>query len=76
MLSCMNFIHEFYNVLFVLFNFLILLLASFLDIHGRGCDFFKGDSSFSSVCLADHVDYLEDDDAGFNDVQLDYESEL
>ena len=24
--------------------------------------FFKGDSSFSSVCLADNVDYLEDDE--------------
>ena len=38
--------------------------------------FFKGDSSLSSVCLADIVDYLEDDDAGLEDVPLDSESEL
>ena len=72
----MNFIHKLYNVLFVLFNFLIVLLTSFLDVHGRRCYFFKVDSSLSSVCLADNVDSLEDDDAGLDDVPLDYESEL
>ena len=70
----MNFIPEFYNVFFALFNFLIVLLNSFLDVHGRGCDLFKGGSSLSSVCLAGNVDSLEDDDAGFVDVPLDYES--
>ena len=69
MSSCMNFIHEFGNVFFVLFHLLILLLPSFDD-------FSKGDSSLSSVCLAGNVDYLEDDDAGFDDVPLDSESEL
>ena len=76
MLSCMYFITEFDNVFFVLFNFLIVSKTSFLDVHGRGCDFSKGDSSLSSVCLAGNVDYLEDDDAGLNDVPLDSESEL
>ena len=76
MSSCMNFIPEFDNVFFVIFNFLIVLLTSFLDVHGRGCDFFKGDSSLSSVCLAGNVDSLEDDDAGLDDVPLDSESEL
>ena len=33
-------------------------------------------SSLSSVCLAGNVDYLEDDDAGSDDVSLDFESEL
>ena len=64
MSSCMNFIPEFYNVLFVLFNFLIVLLTSFFEVHGRGCDFLNCDSSLSSVCLADNVDSIEDDDAG------------
>ena len=73
MSSCMNFIPEFYNIFFVIFNFLIVLLTSFLDVHGRGCDFSKGDFSLSSVCLADNVDSLEDDDAGLNDVPLDSE---
>ena len=76
MLSCMYFIPEFDNVFFVLFNFLIVLLTSFLDIHGQGCDFFKGDSSLSSVCFSGNVDYLEDGDAGLDDVPLDSESEL
>ena len=38
--------------------------------------FFKGDPSLSSVCLADNMDSLEDDDAGFYYVPLDSESEL
>ena len=38
--------------------------------------FSKGVSSLSSVCLAGNVDYLEDDDAGSDDVQLDSKSEL
>ena len=37
---------------------------------------FKGDYSLSSVCLADNVDSLEDDDAGLYNVPLDSESEL
>ena len=45
-----------------------------MDVHGRGCDFFKGVSSLSSVCLAGNVDSLEDDDAGSDDVPLHYES--
>ena len=73
-MSLMYSIPEFDNVFFVLFNFLIVLLTSFLDVHGRGCDFFMGDSSLSSVCLADNVDSLEDDDTGLDDVPLDYES--
>ena len=73
---CVNFNPEFYNVLFVLFNFLIVLLTSLFEIHGRGCDFLEGDSSLSSVFLADNVDYLEDDDAGLEYVPLDSESEL
>ena len=72
----MNFNPEFYNVLFVLFNFLIVLLTSFLDFHSRVCDFFKGDYPLSSVCLADNMDSLEDDDADLDDVTLDSESEL
>ena len=72
----MNFNPEFYNVLFVCFNFLIVLLTSFFEVHGRWCDFLKVDSSLSLVCLADNVDYLEDDDAGLDDVTLDSESEL
>ena len=76
MSSCMNFIPNFDNVFYVLFNFLIVLLTSFLDVHGRGCDFSKGKSSLSSVCLAGNVDSLEDDDAGLYDVPLDSESEL
>ena len=63
MSSCMNFILEFYDVFFVLFNFSIVLLTSFLDVYGRGCDFFKGDSSLSSVCLAGNAGSLENDDA-------------
>ena len=74
MLSCMNFIPEFYNVFFVIFNFLIVLLNSFFEVHGQGCDFSKGDSSLSSLCLADNVDSLEDDDAGLDVVPLDSES--
>ena len=38
--------------------------------------FSKGDYSLSSVFLAGNVDSLEDDDAGSDDVPLDYESEL
>ena len=76
MSPCMNYIPEFDNVLFVLLNFLIVLLTSFFDVHGRGCDFSKGDSSLSSVCLAGNVDYLEDDDSGLDDVPIDSESEL
>ena len=76
MSSCMHFIPEFDHVFFVLFNFLIILLTSFLYVHGRGCDFFKGDSSLSSVYLADNVYSLEDDDAGLDDVPLDSQSEL
>ena len=72
----MNFIPEFYNVFMVLFNFLTVLLTSFLDVRGRGCDFFEGDSSLSSLYLAGDVDFLEDDDAGLDDVPLDYESEM
>ena len=74
MLLCMYFIPEFDNVFFVLFNFLIVLLTSFLNVHGQRCDFSKGDSSLSSVCLADNVDSIEDDDAGLNVVPLEYES--
>ena len=73
---CIHFILEFNNVFFVLFNFLIVLLTSFLDVHGQGCEFFKGDSSLSSLCLAGNVDSLEDDDAGLYHVPLDSESEL
>ena len=76
MSTCMNFIPEFYNVFFVLFNFLIVLLTSFFDVHGRGYDFSKDDSSLSSVCSAGNVDYLEDDDAGLDDVPLDSESKF
>ena len=76
MLSCMYSIPEFDNVFFVIFNFLILYKTSFLDVHGRGCDFLKGDSLLSSVCLAGNVDSLEDYDAGSDDVPLDSESEL
>ena len=76
MSSCMYFIPEFYNVFFDLFNFLILLLTYFLDVHGQGCDFFKGGYSLSSVFLADNVDSLEDDDAGLDDFPLDSESEF
>ena len=72
----MNFIPELCNIFFVILNFLIVLLTSFLDFHGRGCDFSKGDYSLLSVCLADNVDSLEDDDAGLDDVPLDSESEL
>ena len=74
MSSCMYSIPEFYNVFFVLFNLLIVSKNSFLDVHGRGCDFFNGDSSLSSVCLAGNVDFLEDDDAGSDDVPLYSES--
>ena len=73
---CMYFIPEFDNVLFVLFNFLIVSKTYFLDFHGRVCDFFKGVFLLSSVCLAGNLDYLEDDDAGSDDVPLDSESEL
>ena len=76
MSSCMHFIPEFNNVFLVFFNLLIVLLTSLLDVHGRGCDFFKGDYSLSSVCLAGNVDSLEDDDAGLDDVPLHSESEL
>ena len=58
------------------YNFLIVSKTYFLDVRGRGCDFFKGVSSLSSVCLAGNVDSLEDDDAGSDDVPLDYESGL
>ena len=47
-----------------------------MEVHGRECDFFKGVSLLSSVCLADNVDSLEDDDAGLDVVPLDSESEL
>ena len=76
MSSCMYSIPEFVNVFYILFNFLIVYKTSFLDVNGRGCDFFKGDYSLSSVCLAGNVDSLEDDDAGSDDVLLDSESEL
>ena len=76
MSSCMNFNHELYNVLFVRFNFLIVLLTSFFEVHGRGCDFSKGDYSLSSVHLVDNVDFLEDDETGLDDVPLDSDSEL
>ena len=56
------------------YNFLIVYKTYLLDVHGRGCDFFKGVSSLSSVCLAGNVDSLEDDDAGSDDVPLHYES--
>ena len=56
------------------YNFLIVYKTSFLDVHGRGCDFFKGVSSLSLVCLAGNVDYLENDDAGSDDVLLNSES--
>ena len=69
-------IPEFVNVFFVLFNFLIVSKSSFLDVHGRGCYFIKGVYSLSSVCLAGNVDSLVDDDAGLDDVPLDYESEF
>ena len=36
--------------------------------------FFKGVSSLSLVCLAGNVYFLEDDDAGSDDVSLDYKS--
>ena len=58
------------------YNFLIVSKISLLDVHGRGCNFFKVVSSLSSVCLAGNVDSLEDDDAGLDDVSLDYESGL
>ena len=58
------------------YNFLIVSKIYFLDIHGRGCDFFKCVFSLSSVCLAGNVYYLEDDDAGSDDVPLHYESKL
>ena len=76
MSSCMYSIPEFYNVFFVLFNFLIVSKTSFLDVHGRGCGFFEGVSSLSSVCLDGNVDSLEDDDGGLDDEPLDSESEL
>ena len=47
---------------------------AFLDVNSQGCDFFKEDSSLSSVCLAGNVDSLEDDDSGSDDVLLDSES--
>ena len=72
----MIFIPEFDNVFFVLFNFCIVLVTSFFEVHGQGCDFFKVNSSLSSVCLVGNVDSLEDNDAGLDDVPLDYESEL
>ena len=55
---------------------MIVLLTSFLDVHGQGCDFFKVDYSLSSMCLADNLYSLEYDDAGLDDVPLDSESEL
>ena len=70
----MYFIPEFDNVFFVLLNFLIVLLTSFLDVHCRGCDFFKGYSSLSSVCLAGHVVSFEDYDSGLYYVPFDCES--
>ena len=53
------------------YNFLIVSKTSFLDFHGRGCDFSKGDSSLSSVCLAGNVDYLEGVPCLVKDTQLD-----
>ena len=76
MSSCMNFIHEFDNVFFVIFNVLIVLLTSFLDVHGQGCDVSKGNYSLLSACLAGNMDSLEDDDADLDNVTLDSESEL
>ena len=58
------------------YNFLIVSKTSFLDVHGRGCDLFKGVSSLSLVCLAGNVDAVEDYDACLDDVSLDPESEL
>ena len=58
------------------YNFLIVFKTSFWDIHGQGCDFFKGVFSLSLVCLAGNVDSLEDDVVGSDDVLLDSESEL
>ena len=72
----MNCNPEFYNVLFVRFNFLVVLLTYFFEVHGWWCDFLKGDYSLSLVCLADNVDSLVDDDVGSDDVPLDSESEL
>ena len=57
------------------YNFLIVSKTVF-DVHGRGCDFFKGVSSLSSVCLYGNMYSLEDDDAGSDDISLEYESEL
>ena len=74
MSSCMYFIPEFDNVFFVLFNFLIVLLTSFFEVHGRGWYFLKGDYSLPSVYLDVNVDSLKDDDIGSDDVPLDYES--
>ena len=56
------------------YNFFIVYKTYFLDVHGQGCDFFKGVSSLSSVCLAGNVDSLEDDDNGLDNVTLDSES--
>ena len=56
------------------YNLLIVSKTYFLDVHGRGCDFSKGVSLLSSVCLSGNVDSLEDDDAGSDDVLLDSES--
>ena len=69
-------IPKFDNVYFVIFNFLSVSKTFFSDVHGRGCDFFMGGSSLSSVCLARNVGSLEDYDAGLDDVPLDSESEL
>ena len=74
MSSCMYSIHELDNVFFVIFNLLIASKTYFLDVHGQGCDFSKGDSSLSSVCLAGNMDSLEDDDGGLDYVTLDSES--
>ena len=69
----MNFIPEFDNV-FLVFYFLDCIINFFFGCPwSRMC---KGDSSLSSVCLADNVDSLEDHDAGLDHVPLDSESEL
>ena len=73
MALCIYSIPEFDNVLFVLFNLLIVSKTSFVDVHGRECDFSRGVYSLSSVCLAGNLDSLEDDDAGSDDLPLDSE---
>ena len=58
------------------YDFLIVYKTSFLDVHGRGCDFFNGFFSLSLVCFSGNVDSLEYYDACLDDVSHDSESEL